>query len=150
LWILIRCSIQFYVIKFICDLREVGGFLRVLQFPPPIKLTAMMGRWNIVESGVKLDYHNLCMYKMTIFYYNNWQTVKEDSFIYVDWTWTLWNPRQPLVTLAGLWQPQIRYRSTFCINKQFDSHWVFPVIKPLCCQLVMFSNTGFTVCTCMC
>ena len=30
-------SIQYYVIKFVSDLREVGGFLR---FPPPIKLTA--------------------------------------------------------------------------------------------------------------
>ena len=33
-------SIQHYVIKFISDLRQVSGFLRVLQFPPPIKLTA--------------------------------------------------------------------------------------------------------------
>jgi hypothetical protein len=30
-------SIQHYVMKFISDLRQVGGFLR---FPPPIKLTA--------------------------------------------------------------------------------------------------------------
>ena len=30
-------SIQHYVIKFVRDLRQVGGFLR---FPPPIKLTA--------------------------------------------------------------------------------------------------------------
>ena len=32
-------SIQHNVIKFVSDLRQVGGFLRVLQFPPPIKLT---------------------------------------------------------------------------------------------------------------
>ena len=32
--------IQHYVIKFVSDLRQVGGFLRVLLFPPPIKLTA--------------------------------------------------------------------------------------------------------------
>ena len=32
-------SIQHYVIKFVTDLRLVGGFLRVLRFPPPIKLT---------------------------------------------------------------------------------------------------------------
>ena len=31
-------SIQPYVIKFVNDVRQVGGFL---QFPPPIKLTAM-------------------------------------------------------------------------------------------------------------
>ena len=32
-------SIQHYVIKFVSDLRQVDGFLLVLQFPP-IKLTA--------------------------------------------------------------------------------------------------------------
>jgi len=33
-------SIQHYVIKFVSDLRQDGGFLRVLLIPPPIKLTA--------------------------------------------------------------------------------------------------------------
>jgi hypothetical protein len=28
------------VIKFVSDLRQVGGFLRVLRFPQPIILTA--------------------------------------------------------------------------------------------------------------
>jgi hypothetical protein len=32
--------IQHCVIKFFSDLRQVCGFLRVLMFPPPIKLTA--------------------------------------------------------------------------------------------------------------
>jgi hypothetical protein len=32
--------IQHYAIKFISDLRQVGGFLWVLRFSPPIKLTA--------------------------------------------------------------------------------------------------------------
>ena len=32
-------SIQHYVIKFVSDLRQVAGFLQVLRFPPPIKLT---------------------------------------------------------------------------------------------------------------
>ena len=31
-------SIQHYVIKFVSYLRQVGGFLRVLRFPPPKKL----------------------------------------------------------------------------------------------------------------
>ena len=30
--------IQHYVIKFVSDLRQVGGFLWALQFPPSIKL----------------------------------------------------------------------------------------------------------------
>jgi hypothetical protein len=33
-------SIQHYVIKFVSVLHNVGGFLLVLRFPPPIKLTA--------------------------------------------------------------------------------------------------------------
>ena len=32
-------SIQHYVIKFVNNLRQVGGFLWVLRLPPPIKLT---------------------------------------------------------------------------------------------------------------
>ena len=35
-------SIQYYVIKFVSDLQQVGGFLPILRFPPPIKLTAMI------------------------------------------------------------------------------------------------------------
>ena len=33
-------SIQHYVIQFACNLGQVGGFLRVFHFTPPIKVTA--------------------------------------------------------------------------------------------------------------
>jgi len=33
-------SMQHYVIKFVSNLRQVGGFLRILRYPPQIKLTA--------------------------------------------------------------------------------------------------------------
>ena len=33
-------DVQHYVIKFVSDLRQVDGVLRVLRFSPPIKLTA--------------------------------------------------------------------------------------------------------------
>ena len=33
-------SIHRYVINFVSDLRQVGGFIRVLRFPQPIKLIA--------------------------------------------------------------------------------------------------------------
>ena len=33
-------SVKHYAIKFISDFRQVGGFLRVLRFPPPIKQPA--------------------------------------------------------------------------------------------------------------
>ena len=32
-------GVQHYMIKFVSDLRQVNGFLQVLRFPPPIKLT---------------------------------------------------------------------------------------------------------------
>jgi len=35
-------SMQHYVMKFVSDLRQVGGFRRVLWFPPLMKLTAMI------------------------------------------------------------------------------------------------------------
>jgi hypothetical protein len=35
-----RRGVQLYVIKFVSDLRQVGGFLRVLRFPPQIKRIA--------------------------------------------------------------------------------------------------------------
>jgi hypothetical protein len=31
-------GVQHYVIKFVNDLQQVGNFLRVLRFPPPINL----------------------------------------------------------------------------------------------------------------
>ena len=48
-------TIQRYVIKFFSDLWQVGGFLWVLRFPPPVKWPPRYS-WNIVESGIK--YHN--------------------------------------------------------------------------------------------
>ena len=51
-------SIQHYVIKFVSDLWQVCGFLWVLRFPPPIKLTdTIYCNWNIVESGIN-KHHN--------------------------------------------------------------------------------------------
>jgi len=39
-------GVQHYVIKFISNLRQVGGFLRILRFPPRYN-------WNIVGSRFK-------------------------------------------------------------------------------------------------
>jgi hypothetical protein len=36
------CLIKHYEIKFVSNLGLIGGFLWVLWFPPPIKLTAMI------------------------------------------------------------------------------------------------------------
>ena len=48
-------SMQHYVLKFVSDLRQVCGFLWVLWFLLPIKLTTWYN-WNIVESDIK--HHN--------------------------------------------------------------------------------------------
>jgi hypothetical protein len=45
-------SIQHHVIKSVSNLRQVGGLLLALRFPPLIKLTARYN-WNSVDSGVK-------------------------------------------------------------------------------------------------
>ena len=49
-------SIQHYIIKFVSELQQVGGFLRVLRFFfSPVKLTAASCQYNwiIVESDFK-------------------------------------------------------------------------------------------------
>ena len=48
-------SIHLYVIMFVSDLLEVGGFLRVLWFPPAINWPPR-DIWNTVETDVK--HHN--------------------------------------------------------------------------------------------
>jgi hypothetical protein len=54
-WIIIRIQKNWE------NLRQVGGFLRVLRFPPPIKPPRY--NWNIVESSIK--YHNPNLYNIT-------------------------------------------------------------------------------------
>jgi hypothetical protein len=51
-------SIQLYVIKFVSNLRQVGGFLRVFRFPSQIKLTATK-YLKLDDSGVKHQFTHL-------------------------------------------------------------------------------------------
>ena len=48
-----RCTRYNIKITFASDLRQIGGFLRVLRFSPPIKPRY---NWNIVENDIK--HHN--------------------------------------------------------------------------------------------
>ena len=48
-------SIQHYVIKFVSDLQQVGGFLLVLRFPPQIKLS----RHDITEILLKVTLNTI-------------------------------------------------------------------------------------------
>ena len=56
-------GVQHYVIKFVSDLQQVSGFIRVLLFPPPIKPTARCN-WNNIESGVK--HHQINKHLITV------------------------------------------------------------------------------------
>jgi hypothetical protein len=47
------------VIKFVSDLRHVGGFLRILRFPPPIKLTATI--IDIAEKLLKVALNTIAL-----------------------------------------------------------------------------------------
>ena len=47
-------SMQHYEIKFVGDLRQVGGFLRVLLFPPPVSV-----HHDITEILLKVALHTI-------------------------------------------------------------------------------------------
>jgi hypothetical protein len=49
-------SIQHYVIKFVSDFRQVSGFLRLLRFPSPIKLSH-----DITEKLLKVALNNITL-----------------------------------------------------------------------------------------
>jgi hypothetical protein len=61
-------SIQHYVIKFISDLRPVGGFFRVLRFSPSIKLTATMNFHSdrCISPGTQIESSYLCFYNVSV------------------------------------------------------------------------------------
>jgi hypothetical protein len=76
-------SIQHYVIKFVSDFRQVDGFLRVLRFPPPIKLTATVLSHDVWRKNMCSDVagHNVC-YATIINYINNKNTFAAISYIF--------------------------------------------------------------------
>ena len=46
--------IQYYLIKFVNDLPQVGVFFRVRRFPPLMRLTGTIYNSNFIESGIKI------------------------------------------------------------------------------------------------
>jgi hypothetical protein len=55
-------GVQHYVIKFLSDLQQVGGFFRVLRFPPPINLTTTI---YITETLLKVALNTIKQIKQT-------------------------------------------------------------------------------------
>ena len=69
-------SIQHYVIKFVSDLRQVRGFLRVLRFLHQFKWSPRYN-WNIAESSAK---HN----NLTPFWIH-WETNEDNINLHTSW-----------------------------------------------------------------
>ena len=67
--------IQHYVMQFVSYLQQVGGFLWVLLFLPPIKLTATIFNRKIVESGIK--HHNPNHYMYNLILLNSGNLIKD-------------------------------------------------------------------------
>jgi len=67
-----------YVIKFVSDLRQFGGFLRILRFPPPIKTD----RHDITEILLKVALNAMIKPNQTMIY-RNWSL---SSHIHSWWT----------------------------------------------------------------
>ena len=103
LWVRIPL-IQHYVIKFVSDLRQIGGFLRVLRFPPSVKNWTTQHNWNIIESGVKpynpnpplIDAHrSILIFKGYDFQRMcSYLTIKQDTW------WSLWTS---MYTIPSIW-----------------------------------------------
>ena len=51
-----------YVIKFVSDLRQVGDFLHVIWFPPPIKLTAMIYILSVENMNLDMTLNGVLLY----------------------------------------------------------------------------------------
>ena len=72
----------FMSIFLVSDFRQVGGFLWVLWFPPPIKLTAMIQLKYCCESSIKnhipnpyhLIYFKMCAFFLTCRHSSNIKT----------------------------------------------------------------------------
>ena len=54
--------VRHYVMKFVSVLRQVGGFLQVLRFPPPIKLTATIDMTEILFPCVPTNMLKMSFY----------------------------------------------------------------------------------------
>ena len=55
---------QHYVIKFVSDLRQFSGFLRILQFPPSIKLTTMTITGKLLKVALNTINHKPILNKI--------------------------------------------------------------------------------------
>jgi hypothetical protein len=92
-------SIQHYVIKFVSDLRQIGGFLRVPQFPPPIKLWITIlntGPFDTNGSGIwRLTRHRKVHSHAQILLItdacNCWTLIWRNIFQFIDWLFMMLN-----------------------------------------------------------
>jgi hypothetical protein len=96
--------VQHYVKKFVSDLWQVGGFIWVLRFPPPIKLTAAIRLYFTVfllaRSNTRdIPFSNILISKKQFLCYkkayctlvqNQWMKLRGTRVQYATWTWSIW------------------------------------------------------------
>jgi len=59
-------GVQHYVIKFVSGFRQVGGFLRVISFLPPIKLSATLNPIKQINKSYMSSINFICLYQEQI------------------------------------------------------------------------------------
>jgi hypothetical protein len=89
-------SIQYYVIKFVSDLWQVGGFLRALRFPSPIKTD----HHDINDKLLKVKGEGASVLHTSAF------------------TWILMGGKKPIISNTGSF---FCFKSTVSINKMIRS-----------------------------
>ena len=89
-------SMQHYVVKIVSYSRQVGGFLWVLQFPPPIKLTATICCWmsigTLISTACKLFHDRIAEGKYEFW----WLCILENDI------WNFWSSPLVVLLVAGL------------------------------------------------
>jgi hypothetical protein len=71
---------QHYVITFVSDLRQVGGFLQVLRFPPPIANFQLKANYHYHLSSFVRSWLNTFQQDVDIFRKTFWKIRQDDSF----------------------------------------------------------------------
>ena len=76
--------IQHYVIKCVNDLCKVSGFLRILWFPPPIKLTEIRWKLELNNHKTNLTYTQMTFHSHINYIYTDFYTPSDKYRIKVE------------------------------------------------------------------
>ena len=119
-----------YMIKFVSDLRQVGGFIRVLRFPP----------------SDKTDHHDITetLLKVAL----NIQTHNQNQYIFaIRVTWRVSYKRQELLALRGCLGSPRFWWGPFCSPFMFSAVFLC-CLRPVSCVPFIASFSGLSILVC--